>query len=44
MHPVLRAVAVLLPFGAGYLALTYLLGVPESRTILRRLGAPTSPE
>jgi putative peptidoglycan lipid II flippase len=42
MHPVLRAVAVLLPFGMGYLTLTYLLGVPESRAILRRLGVPAA--
>lgn len=42
MHPILRAMAVLLPFGMGYLMLTYLLRVPESRAILRRLGLPAS--
>ncbi len=38
LQPVLRAVVVLLPFGVSYLTLTYLLGIPEPRALLRRLG------
>lgn len=35
-HPLLTAVAVLLPYGVTYFILTSLLGLPEARTVLRR--------
>jgi putative peptidoglycan lipid II flippase len=37
LHPVIRAVAVLTPFGVGYLALTHLFKVAEARSLLGRL-------
>ena len=36
VHPILRAAAALLPFGAVYLGGTLLLGVPEGRALLAR--------
>ncbi len=37
LGPILRAVAVLTPFGAGYLILTFGFGLPEARALLGRL-------
>jgi len=37
VHPMWRAVAVLLPFGMGYLTLTHLLGIPEARAMVSRV-------
>jgi putative peptidoglycan lipid II flippase len=37
VHPVARAALVLLPFGAGYLGVAHLLGLPEARALVRRL-------
>lgn len=36
LHPILRAMVVLTPFGAVYLAATTLLGIPEARNLFRR--------
>ena len=36
-HPIERAVLILLPFGAVYLAMTTLLGVTEARRLLARV-------
>jgi putative peptidoglycan lipid II flippase len=36
-HPLLTAVAVLLPYGLIYLAMTMVLGVPEARGALARV-------
>jgi len=38
VNPVLRAVAVLVPFGLTYLGLTHALGVPEAKALLRGAG------
>lgn len=38
-HPVLTAIAVLVPYGVVYFGATSLLGVPEARTVLRRILA-----
>jgi putative peptidoglycan lipid II flippase len=38
VHPVTAAVLILLPYGAGYLAFTALLGVGQARALARRLG------
>jgi len=37
LHPVFRAIVVLLPFGVVYLGLTQVLGVAEARALLQRL-------
>jgi putative peptidoglycan lipid II flippase len=37
VHPILRAVLVLAPFGAVYVGLTIVLGVAEARTLLARV-------
>ena len=36
-HPILRAVLILLPFGAVYLGLTFAFGVNEARRVLARV-------
>jgi putative peptidoglycan lipid II flippase len=35
-HPVLRATAILLPYGAAYLLFARLLGIPDARSLLDR--------
>jgi putative peptidoglycan lipid II flippase len=42
MHPILQAVAVLVPFGLTYLGVALLLGIPEARVPWRRPGVPTA--
>ena len=37
VHPILRAVLILIPFGAAYLGLTLALGVTEARQVLARV-------
>lgn len=37
VHPLLLAAAVLTPYGFTYFAATFALGIPESRSLLRRL-------
>jgi putative peptidoglycan lipid II flippase len=37
LHPVLLFLAVVLPFGAVYFGLTGLMGIPESREVLKRV-------
>ena len=37
MHPVLRAVVVLGPYGVTYLGTTLALGLPEATSLVRRL-------
>src|SRR5687767_14639700 len=37
MHPILRAAAILVPFGVVYLGLTFVLGVTEARRVLNRV-------
>jgi putative peptidoglycan lipid II flippase len=39
VHPILRAVFVLLPFSGVYIGLTIVMGVAEGRGILTRVGA-----
>jgi hypothetical protein len=34
-HPILLAIAAFAPFGVAYFALTSVLGLPESRSIIR---------
>ena len=36
-HPILRAALILVPFGATYLGLTVVLGVPEARRVVSRV-------
>jgi putative peptidoglycan lipid II flippase len=38
-HPVLTALAVLVPYGIVYFGATSLMGVPEAKTVLRRVLA-----
>lgn len=37
IHPILRALCILTPVGAGYLALTYAFGVSEARSLVSRI-------
>lgn len=37
LHPILTALAVLLPFGATYFVITYALRVPESEAVLNKV-------
>jgi putative peptidoglycan lipid II flippase len=37
VHPIVRGAAVLGPFGGIYFAITAMVGVPETRTVLRRV-------
>jgi putative peptidoglycan lipid II flippase len=36
-HPIIVAIAVLIPYGVAYFGLTSILGIPEARTVLGRV-------
>ena len=38
LHPIVRAIVIFGPYGAAYIAATWLLGVPEARSALARVS------